>query len=135
MTGGDITLRALAGYGASIEQVEALLDDVRGQFPNEQFYVFQTGGGGVGGSGERKPRTLIAFATPDAALLFAQRNGLLVDGTLPRLRPLTLPRLLLAMAREQAIQALLLVRDEGEPVAGQMPDGVTIERSSILSGE
>ena len=78
-------------------------------------------------------RTLLAFPTPDAALAFAQCNGLGQTGEQPRLRRFTLLQLLQAMLREPAIVALILVADDDQPViAGQLPRGERVERAALL---
>jgi hypothetical protein len=98
------------------------------------FYVFWNTGAGDAGAGARRPRTLLAFATPDAALVFAQRNALLIGPTGGRLRRISLARLLLAVVREPAIIALVLIHDsDSPPPPGQIPQGLRIERADLLA--
>ena len=128
----DIELTAFAAeYEMTLAAARALLDELRAQAGAERFYVFWTTGG-AGASVGRRKRTLLAFPTPDAALAFAQRNGLGSPGEQPRLRRFALLQLLQAMLREPAILALLLVADDDPPRAGQLPRGARIERAELL---
>jgi hypothetical protein len=129
----DAQLAAFAEENeTTLEAARALLDELRAQAGAERFYVFWTTGGGAGGRATERKRTLLAFPTPDAALAFAQRNGLGSDGERPRLRRFALIQLLQAMLREPAILALLLVADDEPPPAGQLPHGTRIERAELL---
>lgn len=110
---------------------QALLDELRARAGGPYYvFLFNGGSGGRGGSG--RSRTLLAFATPDLALAFAQRNQLVQPGAPPRLRRLSLGRLLLAMLREPAIATLRLVRDDTPLVGGQLPEGLTLTRAEAL---
>jgi len=127
------------GEIAAIQSVDpaaarTLLDELRAQAGGSPYYVFLSSGGGSGGrGGGGRRRTLVAFATPDLALAFAQRNQLAQPGSPPRLRRLSLGRLLLAMLREPAIATLRLVRDDASLVGGQLPDGLTLTRDEALA--
>ena len=135
MTQRDTLFAALAAYGAATDQVEAILVRLQAAFPGQQVYVFQSDSAGGAGGGARSARTIMAFATPDVALHFAQRNRLLADGTMPRLRRLALPSLLLAMARDPSITTVRLVHDDAAVVVGALPDGITITRSEIMQAQ
>ena len=128
----DPTFAALVAIGITHERVATLLADLGQQLPSEHFYVFQTGSGGGAVRGSGRQRTLMAFASPDVALLFAQRNRLMQADTLPRLQTLALPRLFLAMALAPNIASLLLIPDSSDPQPGQVPSGIVIERSTLL---
>lgn len=130
----DDALHELATLGGcSVATAQAFVADVRAQASGEWFYVFWVQGGGGQGSPSRRARRVLAFATPDAALSFAQRNNLIDMATGPRLRRLSLTRLLLAMLREPAISRLVLVHDGAMPAeAGYLPDGVIVEREEML---
>ncbi|HEU4323147.1 MAG TPA: hypothetical protein VFS21_08335 [Roseiflexaceae bacterium] len=132
----DVISEIAAHQSVSPAAVRSLLDDLRAQVGGGPYYVFMFSGGGAGGGGgtSGRTRTLLAFATPDLALAFAQRNHLLTPGAPPRLRRLELGRLLLAMLREPAIAAVRLVRDEAQLVGGQLPEGATITRAATLDG-
>jgi len=132
----DTVIAALAACGVDTARLMALLAELRAQVPHDPLYIYQTSGGiGGGGGGQRRNgRTLLAFETPDAAILFAQRNGLNDDDAPPRLRQLALTRLLLAMVRDPGISTLLIVRDGDECAPGRMPEGVHVERDAILPG-
>ena len=129
----DTQLAAFAAeYEITLEAARTLLEELRAQAGVERFYVFWTMGGGAGARASGRTRTLLAFRTPDAALTFAQRNGLGSLNEQPRLRRFTLLQLLQAMLREPAILALLLVTDDDPPRAGQLPRGTRIERAELL---
>ena len=128
----DTQLAAFAAeYETTLEATRALLDELRAQAGAERFYIFWTTAG-VGASAGARKRTLLAFPTPDAALTFAQRNGLGSPGEQPRLRRFALLQLLQAMLREPAISALILAADDDSPPAGQLPRGQRIERAELL---
>jgi hypothetical protein len=130
----DDALHELATLGGcSVATARAFVADVRSQASGEWFYVFWVQSGGSPGSPSRRSRRVLAFATPDAAMAFAQRNNLVDMATGPRLRRLSVSRLLLAMLREPAIAKLVLVHDGALPVAaGSLPDGIIIEREEML---
>jgi len=129
----DIELTTFAAeYEITLEAARALLHELRVQAGAERFYIFWTIGGGAGAGAGGRTRTLLAFPTPDAALAFAQRNGLGSSAEQPRLRRFALLQLLQAMLREPAILALLLVTDDDPPPVGQLPRGTRIERAELL---
>jgi len=129
----DTQLTAFAAeHEMTLAAARALLDELRAQAGAERFYVFWTMSGGAGAGASGRKRTLLAFPTPDAALAFAQRNGLGSPGEQPRLRRFALLQLLQAMLHEPAILALLLVDDDDPPPAGQLPRGTRIERVDLL---
>ena len=130
----DEQLKNLADeHGASVEALRDLLAELRAQAGADQFYVFWMAGRGSEQPGARRRRTLLAFLTPDAALVFAQRNQLTAP-TRPRLRRLSILQLVQATLREPAIAALLFVADQDTPPpqAGQLPRGVRVERADLL---
>lgn len=121
--------------GASVAALRALLLALHARAGAEHFYIFWLSAGGMPAPGARRPRTLLAFRTPDAALVFAQRNQFTATPQ-PRLRRLPLLQLVQAVLREPAIGALLLVADEHAAdalPAGQLPPGVRIERADLLA--
>ena len=129
----DTQLAAFAAeYETTLEAARSLLDELRAQAGAERFYIFWTSGSGTGVGGGARKRTLLAFATPDAALAFAQSNGLGSPGKQPRLRRFVLLQLIGAMLREPAILALLLVTDDDPAPAGQLPRGTRIERAALV---
>lgn len=129
----DDTIETFAAYGITPERIQGLLNELRSRLGRDQFYVFQAAGsgGGVGNEGRRRQRTIMAFASPDAAMLFAQRNSLLQPNEPPRLRVMRLPRLLLAMALGPNVQAILFIPDDHDALPGQTPDGELVERSAL----
>jgi hypothetical protein len=129
----DTALAAFAAqHGQSITAARALLAELRARAGADQFYIFWTSGGGAGGSAGARERTLLAFPTPDAALVFSQRNGLRRDGEQPRLRRFTLLQLIEALLRQPAIGALILVADDEPAPAGHLPRGERLERAELL---
>ena len=120
--------------GCSPAAAQAFVADLQVQAGGEWFYVFWVAGrAGQQGSPSSRSRRVLAFATPDTAMAFAQRNNLIDVANGPRLRRLNITRLLLAMARDPAIAGLLLVHDGDVPVvAGQLPDGIHVERKNML---
>lgn len=120
--------------GVSLPALRALIESVRAQVGADQLYIFWTTSGAGSGGGSARRRMLLAFATPDAALAFAQRNRLAGGSERPRLRRLRLPQLIQAVLREPAIGALLIAAesDPRPPQAGQLPHGVRIERADLL---
>ena len=133
MSERDDTIETFAAYGMTPERIQRLLADLRARLGSEFFYVFHaaSGAGSGGNDTPRRPRTLMAFASPDAALVFAQRNGLISQQTPARLRVMRLPRLLLAMALGPNVQAILFIPDGHDAPAGQTPDGELVERSAL----
>jgi hypothetical protein len=124
-----------AAHTTSIAAVQGLIESVRAEVGALQFYIFWTSGrSGGAGRGAGRTRTLLAFRTPDAALTFAQRNGLAGAGERPRLRHLTLLQLCHAMLQEPAIAALIVAaEDEEQPIAaGQIPSGMRLERAELV---
>jgi len=130
----DDAVHELAGApGVSPVLAHDLLAALRAESGASWFYVFWFAGGGSRPSASAGHiRRLLAFPTPDAALAFAQRNQLAGGGG-PRLRRLSLARLLLAVLREPAIGALVLAYEAPEPPPpGQLPVGVVLERAALL---
>jgi hypothetical protein len=124
-----------AAHTTSIAAVQALIESVRTEVGTLHFYIFWTSGRGQGGGGDAgRTRRLLAFHTPDAALTFAQRNGLADATERPRLRHLTLLHLCHAMLQEPAITALIVAaEDEEQPIAaGQIPTGMRLERAELV---
>lgn len=133
MTDADSFASFAAAHGADVAAVRALLGWLRAQAGSDEFYIFWSPRGG-GGRGAARTRTLVAFASPDTALAFAQRNQLSGASNQPRLRRLALVQLLGAVLGEPAIGALLLVREGDDlPAPGRMPAGVHITREEILA--
>lgn len=133
MSERDDTIETFAAYGITPERIQRLLADLRERLDREIFYVFQaSGAGGAGGNDTpRRQRTLMAFASPDAAMVFAQRNNLISEQAPARLRSMRLPRLLLAMALGPNVQAILFIPDDHDALPGQTPDGELVERSAL----
>ncbi len=122
-------------HSVALERVLALISDIREQAGQQRWYVFwfERDGAGSAGSTPARTRTLLAFATPDAALGFAQRHRLIAPGVRPRLRSLTIAHVLAALLRERQIAAVRLVDDTADEPPGQLPDGTILTRDDMLA--
>jgi hypothetical protein len=129
----DRQIRDLAEeYGIGAAALRELLSALIDRVGADSCYVFWTSGNSGGAPGGARTRTLLAFPTPDAALVFAQRNHL-AHAHRPRVRRLSLVQLLRAMLREPAITAILFVADDDAlSPAGRLPPGFRIERADLL---
>jgi hypothetical protein len=120
---------------AGDEKRDAALRDIvtalQTQSGTEWFYVFWNSGTGGGAAAPSRPRILLSFATPDAALAFAQRNQLTGE-TRPRLRRLNLEQLLRTMLDTPPISKTILVRDSDTPPVGRLPQGIVVQRDTLL---
>lgn len=120
--------RARATYKA----VEARLAGM-GYHANNCYYIYRIGNKqtqvGQGASTER-PRVLVAFSSPDAALAFAQRNRFRPT---PRLHTLHLAHLLAAMLQSPAISALLIAEEHAEIEPDtQIPTVFRLNRTDLV---
>lgn len=108
-------------------------------YPPEKraFYVYRTagagrGGGDIGGIEEPppRPRLLVAFATPDAALAFAQHNRL---RPVPRVVPMHLAQLLAALLQHPTIQALIFSDEQASRAPDtHIPTIIHLSRAELL---
>lgn len=125
-----------AEQGLNLEALRAALTALRMHAGGDAFYVFWLPSGSVASAdGHKRPRTLLAFPSPDAALGFAQRNRLVRPQNVPRLRLLSLVQLLRAMLREPSITALHLVFDTEDLQSyppGHLPPGLHLTRDDVL---
>jgi hypothetical protein len=117
------------------EALRELLAELRAQSGADHFYVFWNAGGGAGGASGSRSRLVLCFRSPDAALAFAQRNGL-ASPQPARLRRLSLVQILAATLRTPAIGLVVLAdeADEGQDgmPAGRLPDGIQLQRAALL---
>lgn len=76
-----------------------------------------------------RPRYLLAFASPDDALAFAQHHRI---KPVPRLMPASLSQLLIALLQQPAIQALLFA-SEHAPVSPltHIPTALRLDRTEL----
>ncbi len=125
-----------AEQGLNLEALRAALAALRMHAGGDAFYVFWLPRGSVASDdGKKRPRTLLAFPSPDAALSFAQRNRLVQPPNAPRLRLLSLAQLLRAMLREPSIIALHLAFDAEDLQTyppGHLPPGLHLTREDVL---
>lgn len=119
-----------AAAEATMATVQARLG-VRG-IVAARLYCFRTAGAGGDGAAPApppaRPRLLLAFSSADAALGFAQRQGL---GFAPRLVVLSLPQALATLLQRPAIGALLIA-DEDTTDAPGLPLGLRVERGELI---
>jgi len=125
----DAALNELATYSPTPDLARAVVARLAMWIGANQFYIFWSVKRDSAGGGAQRARTLLCFTTADAALTFAQRNGLAAA----RVRRLLLSQVLLIMTREPTIAALLFVheRDSDVPV-GQLPTGLRLDRAQLL---
>lgn len=125
-----------AEQGLNLEALRAALAALRMHAGGDAFYVFWLPSGSVASAdGHKRPRTLLAFPSPDAALGFAQRNRLVRPQNVLRLRLLSLVQLLRAVLREPSITALHLVFDAEDLQSyppGHLPPGLHLTRDDVL---
>jgi hypothetical protein len=103
----------------------------RGYAQRRHFYIYRTSPqGAVGGASGERPRRVLAFATADTALAFAQHNHLRPT---PRLLRTSLDQLLAVLVQRPTIQTVLFV---AEPLhirtPGTLPAGFSLERAAIV---
>lgn len=133
-----IDLARQQGYGA--DAARAALKWVHAQLVEHgeesgRYYMFRSSGeassGGAGGTTAARPRLVLAFRSPDAALSFAQQGGL---GVAPRLVALPLGQLLAVLIQRPAIGALYIADEDTPPSSpGNLPSGLRIERTALLN--
>ncbi|NJK79356.1 MAG: hypothetical protein HC876_22650 [Chloroflexaceae bacterium] len=104
-----------------------------GHITRANFYVYRVGGRGINIGDDaplERPRVLLAFATADTALSFAQRSGL---GNSPRLVRMHISQLLAIMLQRPAIRSLLVAN---EPLLLEperyLPVGLRFQRNELL---
>jgi hypothetical protein len=116
--------------------LQTLVAELHQQIGHAACYVFwntQPDGSPTPEHDTQRPRTLLAFPNPDAALAFAQHNQMANAGRPPRLRHLTLTQILQAMLRKTTIATLILVdADVPWPAPGFLPVGVVLTRAALL---
>jgi hypothetical protein len=126
-----------SGYGvaaasAALAWAQHRLSD--GRAVPSRFYIFRSASHGGDGAGQApalnaRPRMLLAFASADAALGFAQAVRL---GAAPRLAAMGLGQLLAALIQRPMISALLVADDHDGPITAGLPAGLRIERVALL---
>jgi hypothetical protein len=103
----------------------------RGHRGSLEFYLYRSTGSGVGsGDTSERARLVLAFATADTALAFAQHNRLRPT---PRLLRASLEQLLALLLQRSTIGTLLFADEPLEmAAAGGLPVGLRIERAAFL---
>lgn len=106
----------------------------RGHHISARYYTYRSTKGGSGDERDRaseRPRLVLAFATADTALSFAQRSRV---GQTPRLLRVSLAQLLAVLIQRPLIEAVLFV-DEPITIAeqNQLPIGLRLERNLLLT--
>ena len=133
-----INVACQSGYGAAAAAATLAWARNRlgdGGATSSRLYIFRSASysgdspAGQASTPTARPRVLVAFASADAALSFAQASGL---GASPRLVAMGLGQLLTALIQRPMISALLVAADgDGAPHAG-LPAGLRIERTALL---
>ncbi|HMO57960.1 MAG TPA: hypothetical protein PKA05_01740 [Roseiflexaceae bacterium] len=125
--------RFAAAIGTDAAMLTALVAEVAQRVGATERYVFRQVASGGGTAHSSRMRRLIAFASPDTALAFAQQNQLTPAGQPVRLRRLTIAELLVVVVREPHIAVLVLADESDIPLpVGHLPGGVVLERLDIL---
>lgn len=109
---------------SAASRLQALLDQVVRKLPQTTYYVFRTT------HAAHQPRTVAAFASPDDALTFAQRNGY---GPNVQLRPVAAHDLLRQMLEDGMIGTVIFERSpsgDDEPAA---QSSVAVHRRALLA--
>jgi hypothetical protein len=118
------------GARATLDMALVMLQE-RGHAVRRAFYIYRSDKSEPGkvGTGAR-PRLVLAFVTPDTAMVFAQHHRL---GPTPRLLRATLAQLLSVLLQRPAIGALMFV---DEPITfaadSYLPSGLRLERDMLL---
>ncbi len=82
----------------------------------------------------QRERTLVAFRSADAAMTFAQANGMTGHAVPARVRQLAPEQLVAAVLANDSIAALLIADDDqAGATAGALPRGRRIERAAIAA--
>lgn len=122
---------------AALHVYEAIATQLGGRGLTPALYVYRSGErppeGDSADTGSPappvRPRTLLAFATADTALGYAQRMRL--QGS-PRVRRMHLAQLLAVMLQQPGIVALCVADEPLEiPVGQQLPAGLLIQRDDL----
>jgi len=145
MSDSDIFLHIARQQGFSAPRARLALHAAqhqladRGYVQRRYFYIYRTSPQGTvgGASSSERPRRVLAFATADTALAFAQHNYLRPTPRLlrptPRLLRASLGQLLAVLVQRPAIQSLLFV---SEPLdirtPGTLPAGFSLERAAVV---
>lgn len=132
-----ITVASQSGYGAAAAATALAWARNRlsagGAVPS-RLYIFRGASNSSEGTGQTpsspsRPRVLLAFASADAALSFAQASGL---ASAPRLAAMSIEQLLTALIQRPMIHALLVADDGDSPHEAGLPAGLRIERAALL---
>jgi hypothetical protein len=137
----DVFILAAARLGHTAESARVAFSQVVAALANYELaagaslFVFRnvesTGGDGGAKPVPPRERRIVAFASADSALAFAQRNGL---GPGARLQRLRIEQLLAVMLERPSIVTLLVVDEECElPPRGTLPTGVRLERGTLVA--
>ncbi len=138
MRNNDVFIQTALRYGFSSTAAHAALNRVqtdlrqRRHSSQQTFYTYRTGKSSVGGAAQTpRPRLVIAFATADTALAFAQHNHL---GPTPRLLRANLAQLLAVMVQRVTIGVLLFADEPVDHVqTGALPPGFRLDRRVLLT--
>jgi hypothetical protein len=126
-----LLVEAARGQGLEPERALAMLTALWRSLGEGAYYVYRSEAATGGKSAStRTDRQILAFASADAALAFAQRNA---PTARVRLRGLSVAQLLTLMLHEPSITAVLFVADNApEASLGKLPRGLRVERDRVL---
>jgi hypothetical protein len=101
-----------------------LLGHTLRQLPQQTYYVFRTAHAAY------QPRTVAAFASPDDALVFAQRNGY---GPGVQLRAVSVEELVVQMLSDATIGTVIFQRSPADGETAMSQAGLTVHRRTLLA--
>lgn len=105
-------------------RLQTLLDHVVRTLPQPTYYIFRTA------HAAHQPRTVAAFASPDDALIYAQRSGY---GPGVQLRPVDAEDLLLQMLEDPTIGTVIFERSPADEDELAPHSSVAIHRRALLA--
>lgn len=105
-------------------RLQSLLDQVVRTLPQPTYYIFRTT------HAAHQPRTVAAFASPDDALIYAQRSGY---GPGVQLRPVDAEDLLLQMLEDPTIGTVIFERSPADENERAPHNSVAVHRRALLA--
>lgn len=130
MPGTTITELA-AMLGTTPQHLRDVVQHTLARLPRRQYYVFRiTGAQQTSIPTRTQPRMIAAFATPDDALSFAQRNGY---GSNAQLRSLSAADLVGHMLSDTMIGSVLFLHENGDAQRPGFGPGLKISRAELVA--
>lgn len=129
MPGTTITELATM-LGTTTQHLRDVVQRTLTRLPRQQYYVFRITGAQQASLPPRtQPRMIVAFATPDDALSFAQRNGY---GSTAQLRSLNAADLIGHMLADTMIGSVLFLHENGDTQRPGFGPGLKISRTEMV---